>query len=96
MNRQDLVVEVAERLKIPRARAGQITDLFFAPGGLIATELRRGGKVTITGFGSFAVRNRVAREGRNPRTGKAINIKASAAPAFRAAKALKEYVNKKR
>jgi DNA-binding protein HU-beta len=96
VNRQDLVVAVAERLKITRARAGQITDLFFAPGGLIAAELRRGGKVTITGFGSFEVRNRAAREGRNPRTGKAIDIKASAAPAFRAGKALKQFVNRKR
>jgi DNA-binding protein HU-beta len=96
VNRQDLVVAVAERLKITRARAGQITDLFFGPSGLIAAELRRGAKVTITGFGSFEIRNRAAREGRNPRTGKTINIKASAAPAFRPGKALKQMVNRRK
>ncbi len=96
MNKQDLVVALAKRLGITRARAVQITDLFFAPSGLIASELRRGGKITITGFGSFEVRKRAAREGRNPRTGTTINIKASTTPAFRAGKALRDFVNRKR
>jgi DNA-binding protein HU-beta len=96
VNKQDLVVALAERFGLTRARAGQITDLFFAPTGLIASELRRGGRITITGFGSFEVRKRAAREGRNPRTGTAIDIEASTAPAFRAGKALKAFVNRKR
>ena len=72
MNKQDLVGAVAKRLDLTRARATEITDLFFAPDGVIATELKRGGKVAISGFGTFEIRKRVAREGRNPRTGKAI------------------------
>lgn len=95
MNKQDLVDAAAKRLRTTKARAGEIADLFFAPGGIIASELRRGGKVAIAGFGSFEVRKRAAREGRNPRTGKAISLKASAIPAFRAGKALKELVNRK-
>ena len=96
MNKQHLVAAVAKRLGVTRARAAGITELFFAPDGLIATELRRGGKVGISGFGNFELRKRAAREGRNPRTGKAINIKASTIPAFRAGKALKDLVNRKR
>jgi DNA-binding protein HU-beta len=96
VNKQDLVGAVAKRLDVTRARATEITDLFFAPDGVIATELKRGGKVAISGFGTFEIRKRVAREGRNPRTGKAITIKASMMPAFRAGKALKDSVNRKR
>lgn len=96
MNKQELVGAVAKRLEVTRARAGEITELFFATDGVIASELRRGGKVAISGFGNFELRRRAGREGRNPRTGKAINIKASMIPAFRAGKALKELVNRKR
>jgi DNA-binding protein HU-beta len=96
VNKQGLIDAVAQRLGITKGKAAEITDAFFAPAGIIASELRRGGRVTITGFGSFETRRRAAREGRNPRTGKAINLKASTAPAFKAGKALKELVNKKR
>jgi DNA-binding protein HU-beta len=96
MNKQDLVDAVAKRLGITKARATEITEIFFADSGIIASELRRGGKVAISGFGNFETRLRAAREGRNPRTGKSIALKASTVPAFRAAKALKELVNRKR
>ena len=96
MNKQDLIGTVAKRLEVTRARAAEITELFFAADGLIASELRRGGNVAISGFGNFEVRKRAARQGRNPQTGKAINIKASVVPAFRAGKALKELINRKR
>ena len=96
MNKQDLVDAVAERLAVTKARAAEITELFFARNGIIASELKRGGKVTISGFGNFETRTRAARVGRNPRTGKAITLKASTAPAFRAARALKDLVNRKR
>jgi len=96
MNKQALVDVVAKRLGTTKARAGEITDLFFAPAGVIASELRRGGKVSISGFGNFETRHREAREGRNPRTGKVISIRASTVPAFRAGKALKESVNRRR
>ena len=96
MNKQYLIGAVAKRLDVTRARAAQITDLFFAPDGVIASELKRGGKVAISGFGNFEVRRRAGRQGRNPRTGKAITIKASMMPAFRAGRALKESINRKR
>ena len=96
MNKQDLIGTVAKRLDVTRARAAEITEMFFAGDGVIASELRRGGNVAISGFGSFEVRKRAARQGRNPQTGKAINIKASVVPAFRAGKALKELINRKR
>lgn len=96
MNKQDLIGALAKRLDVTRARAAEITDHFFAADGVIATELRRGGKVAISGFGSFEIRKRAPREGRDPRTGKAITLKASTIPAFRAGKALKDLVNRKR
>ena len=96
MNKQELVGVVAKRLDVSRARAAAITDLFFAADGLIAAELKRGGKVAISGFGTFEIRRRVARQGRNPRTGKAMTITASMMPAFRAGGAFKASVNRKR
>jgi DNA-binding protein HU-beta len=96
VNKQELIGALAKRLDVTRARAAEITEHFFAPDGMIATELRKGGKVAISGFGNFEIRKRVAREGRNPRTGKALTIKASTIPAFRAGKVLKDLVNRKR
>jgi len=96
MNKQELIGAVARRLDVTRARAAEITEHFFAADGVIASELRRGGKVAISGFGNFELRRRAAREGRNPRTGKAITIRASMIPAFSAGKGLKELVNRKR
>lgn len=96
MNKQELVAAVAKQLGLTKAKAGEIAELFFAPTGVIASELKRGGKVAISGFGSFEARKRAAREWRDPRTGKAMNIKASVVPAFRASRALRDLVNKKR
>ena len=96
MNKQELVTAVAQRLGLTKAKASEIAELFFASGGIIASELKRGGKVAITGFGSFETRKRAAREWRDPRTGKTKTIKASVVPAFRASRALRDQVNKKR
>jgi DNA-binding protein HU-beta len=96
VNKQAVVEAVAKRLGVTRARAGEITDLFFSQAGIIASELKRDGKVAISGFGNFELRRRAARQGRNPRTGKVLAIKASVVPTFRADKALKEVVNRKR
>lgn len=96
MNKQELVAAVAKQLGLTKAKANEIAELFFAPTGIIASELKRGGKVAISGFGSFEARKRAAREWRDPRTGKAVNIKASMVPAFRASRALRDQVNKKR
>ena len=96
MNKQELVAAVAKQLGLTKARANEIAELFFAPTGVIASQLRRGEKVVISGFGSFEARKRAAREWRDPRTGKAVSIKASTVPAFRASRALRDQVNKKR
>jgi DNA-binding protein HU-beta len=96
VNKQELVAAVAQRLGLTKAKASEIADLFFASSGIVASELKRGGRVAITGFGSFETRKRAAREWRDPRTGKATTIKASVVPAFRASRALRDLVNKKR
>lgn len=96
MTKQEMVNTVAKRLGVTRARAVEITDLFFSQNGLIVSELKRGGRVAISGFGHFELRRRAARSVRNPRTGDSLALKASIAPTFRAAKALKEAVNRKR
>jgi DNA-binding protein HU-beta len=96
VNKQELIGAVAKRLDVTRARAAEITELFFSTDGVIATELKRGGKVAVSGFGTFELRKRAGREGRNPRTGKSIAIKASMVPAFRAGRVLKALVNRKR
>jgi DNA-binding protein HU-beta len=96
VNKQELVAAVAKRLGLTKAKASEIAELFFASTGIIASELKRGGKVAISGFGSFETRKRAAREWRDPRTGKSRNIKASLVPAFRASKALRDLVNRKR
>jgi DNA-binding protein HU-beta len=72
-----------------------MVDAVFGAEGMIAAELRRGRKVQITGFGSFEPRRRKARTARNPRTGRAMTIKASVAPVFRAGKSLKDLVNRR-
>jgi DNA-binding protein HU-beta len=96
VNKQELVDAVAKRLGLTKAKAAEIAELFFAGNGIIASELKRGGKVALSGFGSFETRKRAAREWRDPRTGKSTNIKASTVPAFRASRALRDLVNKKR
>ena len=96
MNKMELIEAVASELDTSKAHAGEIVDLFFSTDGLVAKELKRGGSVALTGFGSFEVRKRAARDGRNPQTGATIKIKASKVPAFRPGKGLKDLVNKGR
>jgi DNA-binding protein HU-beta len=95
VNKQELVEAVAKSLGKSKAEAAKIVEALFAPGGVICSELKKGRKVQITGFGNFETRKRKARTGRNPRTGRAISIKAGVAPVFRAGKGLKELVNKR-
>ncbi len=96
MNKSDLVNALAGKTKMSKADAGRTVEALFAPNGVIASELKKGAKVQITGFGNFEARKRSARKGRNPRTGKEIQIKASVAPVFRAGKGLKETVGRKK
>ena len=95
MNKQELADAVAKQLGTSKAQAGEIVNALFGTGGIIAKELKKGGSVQLTGFGSFVTRKRAAREGRNPQTGKTIKIKASTVPAFRAGKSLKDAVNRR-
>ena len=96
MNRQDMIRAVAKQMGSSKAAAAELVDLFFATDGLIASELRRGGRVQISGFGNFETRRRAARKGRNPATNEVMAIRASVIPAFRPGQALKDLVNKRR
>lgn len=91
MNKSELVQRLADRSNLSRAEATRAVDaLFSADNGIIAESLRSGDKVQITGFGSFEPKKREARKGRNPRTGKEIDIAASTSAAFRVGKRLKD------
>jgi DNA-binding protein HU-beta len=90
VNKSELAQKLAERTNLSKSEASKAVDALFSTSGIIAEELRNGGKVQITGFGSFETRSREARTGRNPRTGKEIEIGASTSAAFRAGKGLKD------
>lgn len=96
MNKARLIAALVERAQLKKTEAGRAVDALFGPNGVIAAELRRGGRVRITGFGSFLTRKRDARAGRDPRSGKTIQIRAAVTPLFRAGAALKEALNRKR
>jgi len=93
MNKAELVEKLAETTGTSLRDSRTMVDAIFDPDpaiGLIAKELVGGGKVAISGFGTFEARSRKARIGRNPHTGEALDIPASTAPAFKAGKPLKE------
>jgi DNA-binding protein HU-beta len=92
MNKQELVSAAADHSGVDRNAVRAVVDALFGEGGVIAAALRGGERVQITGFGTFEVRERAARTGRNPQTGKEIQVPASRAPAFKAGKGLKEGV----
>ena len=91
MNKTELVAAVAQNAELTKKQAeaavAAMTDA-------IKAALCEGDKVQLVGFGTFEVRTRDARQGKNPRTGEIINIAASKVPAFKAGKALKDVVNK--
>lgn len=90
MNKAELIDAVADSADISKAAAGRAVDGAISA---ITKALRNGDSVTLVGFGTFTVRNRQARTGRNPRTGEEISIKASKVPGFKAGKALKDAIN---
>ena len=90
MNKSELIDQIAKSADISKAAAGRALD---ATVGAIRTSLKKGGMVTLVGFGTFYVGKRAARSGRNPRTGATIRIKSARVPKFRAGKALKDAVN---
>lgn len=90
MNKSDLIEAVAESSDISKAAASRAVDAMIEA---VTSALKNGEQVNLVGFGTFLVRERAARTGRNPRTGEAIEIKAAKNPSFKAGKALKDAVN---
>jgi DNA-binding protein HU-beta len=90
MNKAELIDAVAASANLSKADAGRAIDAVV---DAIAKSLKRGQQVAVVGFGTFSVKHRNARTGRNPRTGETIQIAASNVPGFKAGKALKDAVN---
>ena len=90
MNKSQLIDQIAAGADISKAAAGRSLDAIIEA---VTEALKSGDQVAFVGFGSFVVRERAARTGRNPQTGKEIKIAAAKVPAFRAGKALKDAVN---
>ncbi len=90
MNKSELIDAVAAGADISKAAAGRALDAMIEA---VTKALKEGDQVSLVGFGTFLVRERAERTGRNPQTGKEIIIKAAKNPSFRAGKALKDAVN---
>ena len=90
MNKGDIINAIADHAELSKADAGRALDAMIE---VVKKSLKKGDSVSLVGFGTFAVRKRAARTGRNPRTGATIKIKASKIPAFKAGKALKDAIN---
>lgn len=90
MNKTELTEAVASAADLSKASAGRAVDAVIEA---ITNTLKSGDQVAVTGFGTFLVRERGARTGRNPRTGELMEIKASKVPSFKAGKGLKDAVN---
>jgi len=89
VKKTQFVKKLAEKLNIPNKQAGEFLEAFIEE---TITVMKSGDKLNLTGFGIFKVADRKAREGRNPKTGETIQIKASKKPRFTPGKALKEAV----
>ena len=86
MNKTELIDQVAESADLSKADAARAVDAVISS---VTKALKKGDSVTVVGFGTFQVRNRKARTGRNPQTGATIKIKASKTVGFKAGKAFK-------
>jgi len=91
MNKQQLISHISERSGLSKKQAGMALDAFM---GAVKDSLKKGNEVRLVGFGTFSVKTRSARTGRNPRTKQTIKIPAKKVPAFRASSELKKVVNK--
>ena len=89
MTKQDMIDMVAKKASLTNKAAREATQAMLDG---VRDALKRGEKVVLTGFGTFSVRSRAARKGRNPQTGAAINISARKTPGFTAGKALKKAI----
>ena len=92
MNKSDLVDALANQAGMTKADAARALEAMFGSSGIIASALKAGTRVQITGFGAFEAKHRKARTGRNPRTGDTIQIPASKTPGFKAGKGLKDAI----
>ncbi len=90
MNKSELIDAIASGADISKASAGRALDAVVDS---ITESLRKGDPVALVGFGTFSVKDRAARQGRNPQTGATIQIAAARVPGFKAGKGLKEAVN---
>ncbi|TQV63417.1 MAG: HU family DNA-binding protein [Halothiobacillaceae bacterium] len=90
MNKSELIDAVAQSADLTKAAAARAVDGFV---DAVTEALKKGEQVTLVGFGTFLVREREARTGRNPQTGAEISIAASKLPSFKAGKGLKDAVN---
>ena len=90
MNKSDIVSRVAAQSSLSRTAADSVVNAVFTA---IGDGLAQDAAVAIAGFGTFSIKKRPARAGRNPRTGEPITIAASAVPAFKASKALRDAVS---
>ena len=91
MNKGELIDKIAKDAKLTKGQSGDALDSVL---NSVTATLAKGGKVTLVGFGTFSVSKRSARKGRNPRTGKEINIKAKKVAKFKAGSELAKKVNK--
>jgi DNA-binding protein HU-beta len=90
VNKSELIDAIAASADIPKAAAGRALDAMI---NSVTTALKEEDQVVLVGFGTFSVKDRAARTGRNPQTGAPIEIKAAKVPGFKAGKALKDAVN---
>jgi DNA-binding protein HU-beta len=90
MNKAELIEAMAESADISKAAAGRALDGMV---DAVTKAMQEGDTLSLVGFGTFSVKERAAREGRNPQTGETIKIKASKIPSFKAGKALKDAIN---
>jgi len=90
MNKSELIDSIADKSELTKADAGRALDGFL---GAVSEALANGDSVALVGFGTFSVKDRAERKGRNPQTGAEITIKAAKIPSFKAGKTLKDAVN---
>ena len=90
MKKVEIISAIAEHAEMTKTDAAKALEAFVA---VVTQALKEDDNVTIVGFGTYEVRKRKARTGRNPKTGEPLKIKASKVPAFKAGKALKDAVN---
>ena len=93
MNKAELLQALIDRTDLPTRDVRAVVDALFHPSaGVLAKAMKKGEKITLTGFGTFDRRDRKARTARNPQTGAALKVKARKVPAFKAGASLKAYV----